>query len=172
MMSLLQLPIMKIAKRLIASLLLSFCISTMTAPKAYSGVGVAAGLFAYGTYKVNHNETAGNWVGPVFLSSWGLMATGFVGMLATGTIGGTWSLLFFLDAEGNLPQENVELGLATKFPFLDNQETINSLSKMIKDKYELSKSNLITLTEAELNPILESTDLSNEQYEILIKELK
>lgn len=144
----------------------------MTAPKAYSGVGIAGGLFAYGTYKVNHNETAGNWVGPVFLSSWGLMATGFVGMLATGTIGGTWSLLFFLDAEENLPQANIEQGLAARFPFLDNQETINSLSKLIKNKYQVSKSDFITLTQAELNPILESTDLTNEQYEIIIKELQ
>lgn len=158
-------------KKIISSLLLSFVISTLTAPTAQAGVGIGAGLFAVGTYKVNHNETAGNYVAPLFFSSWGLMATGFIGMAATGTIGGTWSLLFFLDAEGNLPQENVEQGLRAKFPFLDNQEVIGFLGQILKEKYQ-DGTHYISLTEEELAPILELTDLTNEQYSMILKELE
>lgn len=151
---------------------MSFLISFLSAPKAYSGVGITAGLFAVGAYNVNHNQTSPNWVGPVFLGSWGLMATGFIGIVATGTIGGTWSLLFFLDADGNLPQENLEQGLSTKFPLIDNQETITNLSQAIKNKYEAIGTQFITLNEPELAPILESADLTNEQYLMIVKEMK
>lgn len=151
---------------------MSFMISALSAPKAYSGVGVAASLFAVGVYDANHGKTAPNFVGPVFLASWGLMATGFIGIVATGTIGGVWSTLFFLDAEGNLPQTNIEQGLKAKFPFLDNEAIITNLSSAIKNKYDETKTNIVTLNETELAPILESTDLSDEQYDLILNELK
>lgn len=147
-------------------------ISTMTAPKAYPGVGVAAGLFAVGVYDVNHGKTAPNYVGPIFLASWGAMVTGFIGIVATGTIGGAWSTVFFLDADGNLPQSNIEQGLKARFPFLDNQEVITNLSLSIKNKYEATMSSPVTLNQEELSPILDTTDLTNEQYDLIINELK
>ena len=161
-----------VMKKLMISILMSFIVSTVTAPNAYPGVGVAGVLFGVGVYNANHNTTAPNYIGPIFLASWGMMATGFIGILATGTISGTWSTLFFLDADGNLPQSNIEQGLKAKFPFLDNQEVVTNLSLAIKNKYEATQSSPVILNGEELSPILDATDLSSEQYDLIVNELR
>ena len=82
--------------------------------------------------------------GPVGWVGFGGLLTGFflpwssVGKFVT--LGGI--ALLVLDTDGSVPQNQIALGLNQKFPFLDNQESVNALAAKIAFNYELQKDSM------------------------------
>ena len=79
--------------------------------------------------------------GPVAWVGAGAVLTGFflpwssVGKFVT--LGGI--VLLVLDTDGRVPQNQIALGLKQKFPFLDNQESVDALASKISSNYETQK---------------------------------
>lgn len=93
---------------------------------------------------------------------------------AAGTVGG--ALLIALDANSSLSQNVLEQTFARSYPFIDNAQTISVLAKMIKDKapklVEQNQKYLVTLSEDETREALETGDLTEEEIQKVVTELK
>lgn len=75
-----------------------------------------------------------------------------------------------LDAEGGFPRKNVEQFFVSRYGFINNQETIKELSEKIENEFAQGFME-IHLSEEQLNKILESEDLSSEQYQLITQDL-
>ncbi len=101
-----------------------------------------------------------------FIFIWGLLADdGF---------------LILLDADGNLPQGDLETLLAKKYSFIEDRDVLSSLATAVREKAILAPvstdgKKLITLSREEVLNILEPTglaDLQPEAVERLIQDLQ
>lgn len=91
-----------------------------------------------------------------------------------GTVGG--SLLIALDANTNLSQSVLVQTFARSYPFINNQQTLNELAKTLKEKapktIEAYQKIEVSLSENEVRDALESSDLTEEEIQVVIQELK
>lgn len=157
-------------KKILASLLLS----SMMLTQAQAGFGVVAGATAAKIIAENHDRNIENKVVPYVVSGIGLMfVSGVVCAIANkGEVFGPWGLLFFLDAQGNLAQEQIMATLQVNYPFLDNQEVVKNLSQTIKAKYEETKTDLVSLEAIQVERLLAPANLTEEQTNQIIEDLK
>lgn len=76
-----------------------------------------------------------------------------------------------LDANQKFPTKNLEQFFTHRYGFIDNQETIHELSKAIENEYHNGISE-IHLSEASIGRLLVSHDLTEEQYQQVLNDLK
>lgn len=74
------------------------------------------------------------------------------------------TLLIVLDADGSLPQDQLEQNLAKKYGFIDDRDVIHNLSTLIKDRALtaplVNGKKLVSLTQSEVLTLLEPTGLA------------
>ena len=157
-------------KKFFSSLLLSSLLLT----NAQAGFGIAAGATAAKIIAEHNGRNIEDQVVPYVATGVGIMfVSGLVVAITNrGDVFGPWGYIFFLDANGNLPQENITMLLEKQYPFLDNQMVISNLSQAMKAKYEATKMDLVSLNESEITTILAPADLSIEEANIIINDLK
>lgn len=80
--------------------------------------------------------------------------------------------LVVLDADGNLPQNEISEMIATRFPFIDNAQVTNDLSNKIAEKYKNESNSLVTLTVEETLSILAPAGLSEAEENLVVNTLK
>lgn len=120
------------------------------------------------------------------LLGWGALALG--GFTAIGT--GIWVIrathngwgtaagvvMIVLDTDSSLSQNVLENALTNAYPFLDNQMVIENLAKTIKAKapreIKPDQKYLVSLTEAETLSNLNGADLTQEQIDLIVNDLK
>lgn len=157
-------------KKLLASIILSSIL--LTNAHAGFGIGVAATaskIISEYNGRDNTDQTV-----PYIVAGVGIMfASGLIVAITNGgDVIAPWGFFFFLDAEGNLSQSNLETALKVKYSFLDNSEVVTNLSKAMKEKYELTREDMVSLNESELIDILAPADLSEKQTQLIINDLK
>lgn len=156
-------------KKLLASLLLSASIMS----QAQAGFGIAVAATATNMIAEARGKDLQYITVPYVAAGVGIMFVSGVIVAATnmGNVYAPWGFFFFLDANGNLPQENISLALKNKYPFLDNETVIKNLSQAMKDKYQKTKVDLVSLEQNEVEAILAPADLSTEQLNIITNDL-
>lgn len=158
-------------KKLLSSLLLSSILFTaMPAKKAEAawGVGIAAGVVGLVNQNVgNNNQMIATVSGITFGAAWVVGMTGFIISAATGTSVGTWVIL---DSDNTDQLGSFAEAITIKYPFLDNQKVIADLSSAINHKFQTKSE--VKFSEAELSNILAPADLSAEEVEAIVTDLK
>lgn len=112
-----------------------------------------------------------------FGSNTGSTELGIVFFIATFPLmGGIGAVL---DVDPNQTRDEILKTLKLRYPFIDNEEAVMSLAKIISDKIqeEIGKDPLaefvkVKLIQDEVEKTLESTELTVEQLELIINELK
>lgn len=157
-------------KKFFSSLLLS----SLLLANAQAGFGIAAGATAAKIIAEYNGRNIEEKVVPYVATGVGIMFLSGIVVAITnrGDVFGPWGYIFFLDANGNLPQEHISATLQKAYPFLDNQLVINNLSQAMKKKYEATKVNFVSLDENEVATILAPADLSSEEGQLIIDDLK
>lgn len=86
--------------------------------------------------------------------------TGAIGVLTMAAGGASFVIL---SEDGSLAQSDLEAALTEKYPFIQENKVIADLATLVKSKAENTKENngkkMISLTEAEVKSVFESTDL-------------
>lgn len=156
-------------KKFLASLLLSSVMLT----QAQAGFGVAAGATALKIVSEINGKNRDDLVTPLVVSGVSVMfVSGVVcAIVNKGEVFGPWGLLFFLDAQGNLAQEQISATLQVNYPFLDNQEVVKSLSQTIKAKYEETKTDFVSLEATQVESLLAPANLTAEQTNQIVEDL-
>lgn len=156
-------------KKLFLGLILSLSVGS----QVQAGFGVAAGATAAKIIAEQNGRNIENQVVPYVVSGVGLMfVSGLVVAITNGgDVFGPWGLLFFLDAQGNLQQEQIQATLNVNYPFLDNQEVIKNLSQSIKNKYEETKNDLVSLEAIQMEQLLAPANLTEEQSQEILEDL-
>ena len=85
-----------------------------------------------------------------------------------------WAIV--LDEKGEISQDQLAGNLAMKYPFIDNADVTAELANTIKLKYAEEKNTqenvLVSLSENETRSILSQADLSDEEVEQVVNDLK
>ena len=96
--------------------------------------------------------------------------------LHSGTVALVGAGLLVLDADGSLSQDRMVQALSAKYPFVDNHEVIEQLATAIKvnapSKIENGKRYVVSVSQEEVNAILEGTDLTEDQMQKIADDLK
>lgn len=86
-------------------------------------------------------------------------------------------VLAVLAEDGTASQEEIEMMLMAKYPNINDREAVLALAQIIKAKADLATLNAqglksVNLSEDEVKSILNSTELSQEEIQRLVKDLK
>lgn len=86
-------------------------------------------------------------------------------------------VLLVLEEDGALPQDQLESVLSERYHFINDREVISMLALEIKskaDEMDLDQEGkkVVTLDSSEVRPILIATELSEEEIQLVVEDLK
>ena len=169
-------------KNFLTSLVMILSVTTTFAPQS-AQAGIIVQIFEGGNGFI---ENAGG----AFLIGAGLTAVGMTIDLASGEdiphlgtllFGFPGALIFaggiLLDVDGSIPTSQLVSHLSKKFPFIDNREVLAELALQTRAKLEGQISGdqrqaFVSFSEEEVKEIFSATDLSEENLQTLVQELK
>lgn len=162
-------------KKILSSFLIALTLSTFVPmKKAEAGIAIAAFGLATATLSDVHDEPAAWMFFGVTAGIGGVVAWGGYRIMKMAN-GNPWGkaagiTLIVLDQKNNYEE------LSVIFPFLNNQEVVQALSKAINQQLPTDPSNdgltLITLLEKEVRAILAPIDLSQDEILKVVSEFK
>lgn len=86
-------------------------------------------------------------------------------------------LYMTLGANGSFSHSEITHQLQDHYPFIENQEVVKELATKVKNAYEAGDKNeakeaYVSVPEKDVLEVLEKTDLSHEQVDLIVTELK
>lgn len=160
-------------KKFILMLSLIFSLSTYS-QKSEAGVSIFA-LGAGADLAMDMAEMDG------FLMGLGLWA-GVITIVTGAIIGGvkaihnpaaglhTFKVCVVLDAENKIPTTNLNQYFMKRYDFIDNQATTLNIAKAIENEYKEGMDE-VHLSQAKIQELLDGSDLTNEQYDLIVQDL-
>lgn len=158
----------------ILSLVLICTTLVFVAPKPEAKAGVIVGGVVGLLNTMNGEIFNPNVLIPIGIMGTGMALIKFAGNTNWGI--GAGLMLVILDADKTSNAQNLSPALANQYPFLDNQEVLNTFSEVIMEKYHAENTGkdftTISLSAEELADILSPLDLKSFEMEVLINDFK
>lgn len=173
-------------KKFLASLVLSVFLINVSTPKAEAGVGLLGvgttlAVAGYVTSDDHSQNYSGLWIvaGVIYGGGAAILGSAIGGLTAIFAPSLGVKIIYgslFLDANGNLPKNELVHHLSQNYPFIDNQDVIEDLADSINQKYLIAKKGdenvIVRFNQAEVQDIFAATDLTDAQLALITSDLK
>lgn len=159
-------------KKIISSILLGVLLMTSSVQKAEAGVVVLTG------FAINEAvEDCEGWClviavyGGVGITLAGLAIGGVTAIFNPHAGYNVMKIAAVLDANGKLPVNNLNNYFTERYDFIDNQETIRTLTKTIEREYKNGETE-VRLSENTIRNLFQMHDLTKEQENLIMNDLR